>query len=171
MRLREYSSTRSWYTAYDSSVLDVDHSDPLAHQITHFAQVIRGEAEPVCSARDGLKTLMVVDAVALRGPLMNRSTGVGVSLATKLGEAWAWQLSARCRSEDRLTFFHPDGERGLARQQRQQRAKAICAQCPVAAECREHSLIAREGFGVWGGISEEDRGRIIGTRPRHDSGR
>ena len=30
---------------------------------THFADVIRGEAQPICSGRDGLKTLLVVDAV------------------------------------------------------------------------------------------------------------
>jgi predicted dehydrogenase len=63
MRLRVYPGAPSWYTPYDSSVVDVDRSDPLANQITHFAHVIRGEAAPVCSARDGLKTLMVIDAV------------------------------------------------------------------------------------------------------------
>jgi predicted dehydrogenase len=63
MRLKVYPGARSWYTPFDSSVVDVDRSDPLANQVTHFAQVIRGEADPVCSARDGLKTLMVVDAV------------------------------------------------------------------------------------------------------------
>jgi predicted dehydrogenase len=31
--------------------------------MTHFADVIRGEAEPICSGRDGLKTMQVVDAV------------------------------------------------------------------------------------------------------------
>jgi predicted dehydrogenase len=63
MRLKVYPGARSWYTPCDSSVVAVERSDPLANQITHFAQVIRGEAAPVCSARDGLKTLMVVDAV------------------------------------------------------------------------------------------------------------
>jgi len=58
-----YPAARSWYAPYESSVVPIDRSDPLANQITHFAQVILGEAAPVCSARDGLKTLMVVDAV------------------------------------------------------------------------------------------------------------
>jgi predicted dehydrogenase len=31
--------------------------------VTRFAAVIRGEAQPVCSGRDGLNTLKVVDAV------------------------------------------------------------------------------------------------------------
>ena len=35
----------------------------MANQVQHFAAVIRGEAEPICSGRDGLKTLQVVDAV------------------------------------------------------------------------------------------------------------
>jgi len=36
-------------------------------------------------------------------------------------------------------------------------AKAICAACPVLAQCREHALKTREPYGVWGGMSEEDR--------------
>jgi predicted dehydrogenase len=63
MRLKVYSGTPSWWEPFDSSTEEVDRSDPLAHQITHFAAVIRGEATPICSGRDGLKTLRVVDAV------------------------------------------------------------------------------------------------------------
>jgi hypothetical protein len=37
-----YPGARSWYTPYDSSVVDIDRSDPQANQITHFAQVICG---------------------------------------------------------------------------------------------------------------------------------
>ncbi|MDR1936399.1 MAG: gfo/Idh/MocA family oxidoreductase, partial [Candidatus Accumulibacter sp.] len=35
----------------------------LAGQIAHFAAVIRGEAEPLVSARDGLQNLRVTEAV------------------------------------------------------------------------------------------------------------
>jgi predicted dehydrogenase len=63
MRLRIFPGVPSWYTPFESSVAEVGHGDPLARQISHFAQVIRGEVAPICSARDGLKTLMVVDAV------------------------------------------------------------------------------------------------------------
>ena len=63
MRLRTYPGTRSWWEPFDSSTVDLERSDPLAHQIEHFAAVIRGEAEPICSGRDGLKSLQVVDAV------------------------------------------------------------------------------------------------------------
>ncbi len=45
------------------SIEDLERSDPLANQVEHFAAVIRGEADPICSGRDGLKTLRVVAAV------------------------------------------------------------------------------------------------------------
>ena len=41
----------------------MQRTDPLANQVEHFVAVIRGEATPVCSGRDGLKTLQVVEAV------------------------------------------------------------------------------------------------------------
>jgi predicted dehydrogenase len=63
MRLKVYQGTPSWWEPLTSSTIEVDRSDPLANQITHFAAVIRGGEQPVCSGRDGLKTLKVVDAV------------------------------------------------------------------------------------------------------------
>lgn len=63
MRLKVFEGRRSWWEPFATSTEDVERSDPLAHQITHFAAVIRGEAEPICSGRDGLKTMQVVEAV------------------------------------------------------------------------------------------------------------
>ncbi len=63
MRTKVYRGKRSWWEPLDSSVEPVDRSDPLANQIAHFAEVIRGHASPICSGRDGLNTLRVVDAV------------------------------------------------------------------------------------------------------------
>ena len=74
-----------------------------------------------------------------------------------LFDAWSWQLAARCRNEDPAIFFGADGERGDKGRRRQQRAKAICAQCPVISDCRAHSLKYQERFGIWGGMSESER--------------
>ena len=63
MRVKIYEGERSWWEPFTSSTESVERSDPLANQVKHFADVIRGEAEPICSGRDGLKTLQVVDAV------------------------------------------------------------------------------------------------------------
>jgi predicted dehydrogenase len=64
MRLTVYEGERSWWEPLATSTVELERSDPLANQIDHFAADIRGEADPICSGRDGLTTLMVVDAVA-----------------------------------------------------------------------------------------------------------
>jgi len=72
-------------------------------------------------------------------------------------DAWEWQFEGICRSEDPWLFFHPDGERGLARRRRDEAAVAVCSRCPVIESCRRHALAVREPYGVWGGLTEKDR--------------
>ncbi|WP_402465712.1 WhiB family transcriptional regulator [Isoptericola aurantiacus] len=54
-------------------------------------------------------------------------------------------------------FFHPEQERGLARFEREQRAKAVCAACPIRWRCLEVALANREPYGVFGGFTPEER--------------
>ena len=55
-------------------------------------------------------------------------------------DIWDWQMSGLCRGVDSSMFFHPDGERGRARAQREMRAKEMCRSCPVVTQCRSHAL-------------------------------
>jgi WhiB family redox-sensing transcriptional regulator len=70
---------------------------------------------------------------------------------------WEWQQHGLCRRLGSHLFFHPEGERGSARRARQEIAKAVCARCPVLTQCREHALRVAEPYGVWGGMSEDER--------------
>nr|WP_272885088.1 WhiB family transcriptional regulator [Corynebacterium phoceense] len=79
-------------------------------------------------------------------------------------ELWEWQLHGACRGENSDVFYHPDGERGRARAQRENRAKAICSGCPVIELCREHALASAEPYGVWGGMSETERTIALRSR-------
>ena len=81
-------------------------------------------------------------------------------------DLWEWQFEGACRDADPTLFFHPEGERGAARRRRAETAKAICATCPVLTQCREQSLQVREPYGVWGGLSEEERTEIVARRQR-----
>src|SRR4051794_35371648 len=72
-------------------------------------------------------------------------------------DLWDWQLAGACRRSDPDVFFHPDGERGPRRRAREEAAKAVCAGCPVLAECAAHALAVREPYGVWGGMTEDER--------------
>lgn len=72
-------------------------------------------------------------------------------------DLWDWQLRGLCRGKDSSLFFHPEGERGAARSSREAAAKEICLNCPVQIPCAEHALKVREPYGVWGGMTEEER--------------
>ncbi len=76
-------------------------------------------------------------------------------------ENWDWQQSGACRELPSEMFFHPDGERGPRRRNRENAAKAVCASCPVIAACRTHALAVQEPYGIWGGLSEDDRVAIL----------
>ena len=76
-------------------------------------------------------------------------------------EEWEWQYKGACRDLDPEMFFHPDGERGPRRRNRENAAKAVCATCPVIAACRAHALAVQEPYGIWGGLSEDDRAVIL----------
>ncbi|MDM0117031.1 Gfo/Idh/MocA family oxidoreductase [Variovorax sp. J22R133] len=66
MRLKRFEAgqKRSWYESMTASVAACERLDPLALQLIHFCAVIRGEAAPLVSVRDGLQNLRVVEALA-----------------------------------------------------------------------------------------------------------
>lgn len=63
LRLYAHPGPRGWWEPLTVEALAVVPEDPLVRQIRHFAEVIRGEARPLVSAREGMRTLAVVDAV------------------------------------------------------------------------------------------------------------
>jgi predicted dehydrogenase len=65
MRVKKYArpEDRSWWKPFDASVVPMERDDPLKLQLEHFGAVIRGEAEPLVSARDGLANLRVTEAI------------------------------------------------------------------------------------------------------------
>ena len=62
-----------------------------------------------------------------------------------------------CRMYAPSVFFPSDGV-GV------DKARKICAGCPVKSECLEHALEHRIEHGVWGGCSERERRRILKRR-------
>lgn len=82
-----------------------------------------------------------------------------------VADLWEWQLEGACRRENPEVFFHPEGERGPARRDRDSAAKEVCASCPVLRMCREHALRVREPYGVWGGMTEDEREAVYVGAP------
>ena len=66
MRLKTYARAedRSWWKPFQTGVAPVTRADPIRRQMEHFGAVVRGEAEPLVTARDGLANLRVTEAIA-----------------------------------------------------------------------------------------------------------
>jgi WhiB family redox-sensing transcriptional regulator len=77
----------------------------------------------------------------------------------------AWQVKAACRGPQALVFFPPSTfERKDEKMDRERRAKAICATCAVKQPCLDYALRIREPHGIWGGLSESERKRVLEKR-------
>jgi len=76
---------------------------------------------------------------------------------TLLGELPKWMGRASCAADD----VNPDWwfpERGGPAESGADGAlaKRICQECPVRQQCLEFALAGRE-FGIWGGLTEQER--------------
>jgi WhiB family redox-sensing transcriptional regulator len=65
-----------------------------------------------------------------------------------------WENGALCRMAEADLFF-PQGPGDEAR------AKALCRSCPVRWSCLAYALKNRVEHGVWGGLSDRERRRIL----------
>jgi WhiB family transcriptional regulator, redox-sensing transcriptional regulator len=81
-----------------------------------------------------------------------------------LADDWDWQYQAACKGMDTEIFFYTDRERGPKRERRERIAKSICASCPVINKCREQALRLAEPYGIWGGLTEEERMEILNKK-------
>jgi WhiB family redox-sensing transcriptional regulator len=69
-----------------------------------------------------------------------------------------WREHAACQGEDPELFF-PVGETGPALEQIAE-AKQLCAECPVRQECLRFAIDTRQDYGIWGGLTREERRKV-----------
>lgn len=72
----------------------------------------------------------------------------------QVGTDNAWMTVGRCRDHDPDVFF----VRGAAQAKR---AIRICERCPVREACLQYALDNAIDFGVWGGLTERQRRRMM----------
>jgi WhiB family redox-sensing transcriptional regulator len=81
----------------------------------------------------------------------------------------AWMAEAACKGKTAVMYPAIKGDVGLIRQ-REAAAIAVCTECPVKVECARWALDHEEMYGVWGGLTERERQRMLGRfrdRRRH----
>jgi WhiB family redox-sensing transcriptional regulator len=76
-----------------------------------------------------------------------------------------WAAQAACRGRDpRLWFPHRGDTVSIAV------AKAVCATCPVRAECLGEALAAPfDASGIWGGMTANERYELARGTAQHAS--
>lgn len=68
-----------------------------------------------------------------------------------------WTTRRACTPED-LHLFYASGHGPRGERLRKERAaKAICAFCPVKAECLDYALRLNDEHGIYGGMTSEER--------------
>lgn len=75
-----------------------------------------------------------------------------VNLATDL--VADWRVRAACSGYPNTLFF-PTSD--VVDDGAVERAKAVCAVCPVIEDCLEYALETNQRAGIWGGTSEQER--------------
>lgn len=74
-----------------------------------------------------------------------------------------WQKKATCVDAP-TNFFFPEGPEETAATDHY--VRALCASCPVQAECLEYSISQPERYGRWGGLNEAERAHMGRRRAR-----
>ncbi len=75
-----------------------------------------------------------------------------------------WRTHAACAEHPNPELWFP------ARGVESHEAKAICATCPVQADCLEEAVQRNEPIGIWGGVSERARRKIRKARREAQAG-
>lgn len=83
---------------------------------------------------------------------------MSVHALTASEERWEWADRGACVGDPDL-FYNDDDEPKAVRRRKEEKAKQLCAQCPVILACRDHAMRNPELYGVWGGMSENERHR------------
>jgi WhiB family redox-sensing transcriptional regulator len=87
-------------------------------------------------------------------------------ITDELAPISVWRFKGACLTADPELFFHPDQERGPARAAREAEAKKVCDRCPVIEQCAQWALATRQSYGVWGGLTEDERASLLRRRRR-----
>lgn len=79
-------------------------------------------------------------------------------MPTPIYDNWAWQEKGLCNdAKNSEIFFYESHERGQDKAKRIELAISYCNACPVIEKCRQFALDTQQTYGIWGGLTEEQR--------------
>jgi WhiB family redox-sensing transcriptional regulator len=73
-----------------------------------------------------------------------------------------WRAGAECQTENASYFYAPSHfERKPEKDLREGIARALCLRCKVRDQCLNYSIEVSESHGIWGGLNELERKRLL----------
>lgn len=76
-----------------------------------------------------------------------------------------WRDSARCAELPKSVFFEYNTQDGTVtteqRRERKSLALTACSECPVIAQCYEFAICNNEKFGIWAGLTPDQRKPLV----------
>jgi WhiB family redox-sensing transcriptional regulator len=76
-----------------------------------------------------------------------------------------WRASAACQGSTAAAFYPPNTtETREQRLRREGAARDLCSSCAVREACLEYALYVQEPYGIWGGLNELERRRLLRRR-------
>jgi WhiB family redox-sensing transcriptional regulator len=143
--------------------------DPVWHpgqgrNVAHWRIAPAGTAPPPCPPPDPaeLRRRRERDTAAQRARRARRNPPRRPSISA----APLTLADAACNGADPDLFFAPDFERTADWKARIAKAKAVCARCPVRDACLAYALDTGQWFGIWGGLTEDERRAMLRRQRR-----
>lgn len=101
------------------------------------------------------------------GKAAGAAAGLGGVSGTDMIDDDQWRAAAACSGADAHFFFPPNHfERKPEKDYREGRARALCGRCAVRERCLGYALEVGEPHGIWGGLNELERKRLLLRRLR-----
>jgi WhiB family redox-sensing transcriptional regulator len=79
----------------------------------------------------------------------------------RLADDRRWTEVAEC-AKPGSTYMYPSKTDSIGIQ----RAKSLCAACPVRGECLTEAMRINEQHGIWGGLTADERNKLRSNRAR-----
>jgi WhiB family redox-sensing transcriptional regulator len=73
-----------------------------------------------------------------------------------------WRAGAECQTDNAVYFYAPSHfERKPEKDFREGIARSLCRRCKVREQCLNYSIEVEESHGIWGGLNELERKRLL----------
>jgi WhiB family transcriptional regulator, redox-sensing transcriptional regulator len=120
---------------------------------------MRSSPRTMADVTDGLRiaTRSQGPILARRVPIPNRWPDIKLPEPPEFTMPPTVLKYAACATEDPELFFPDDSQAS----ENTAPAKAVCARCPVRAQCLKWAIDNRQTHGIWGGLDESERAAVL----------